>query len=180
MKRIVVAEFYNKYLKGEINYLASMPDVEIIYTKFKDEQLAKERVKYMPENYDTKQEKIKVLIADDDTKICNNIIEVLNKCEDIDVVGIANTDSEEIRKIEAMKPDIVISDLMRIDKYTGWDIIKDYAQKDTSPMFIIISSGCPTSMMIESKNVESYILKSFFFNYDILVEEIRRIKKEMK
>lgn len=51
----------------------------------------------------------------------------------------ANNDDDEIRMIEELKPDIVITDLMREDKYTGLDIIKRYKDIKQSPQFLVIS-----------------------------------------
>lgn len=50
----------------------------------------------------------------------------------------ANNDDDEIRMIEELKPDIVITDLMREDKYTGLDIIKRYKDLKQSPQFLVI------------------------------------------
>ena len=44
----------------------------------------------------------------------------------INIIGIANTDEEEIKLIEESKPDVVVTDLMRNHEFTGLDIIKDY------------------------------------------------------
>ena len=57
--------------------------------------------------------KTRVIIADDDVHICKFIEESLIKHDDIEILGIANTDEDEIRMIEELKPEIVITDLMR-------------------------------------------------------------------
>ena len=41
--------------------------------------------------------------------------------------------------IEELDPEIVITDLKRGDSLSGLDIIKDYAEKEKSPKFIIVS-----------------------------------------
>ncbi len=44
-------------------------------------------------------------------------------------MGIANTDEEEIKLIEELKPDVVVTDLMRNHEFTGLDIIKRLFRK---------------------------------------------------
>ena len=62
-------------------------------------------------------EKIKIIIADDYNIFCEMIRDYLIKYEEIEILGIANTDEEEIRMIEELKPEIVITDLMRNRTY---------------------------------------------------------------
>ena len=88
-------------------------------------------------NIDTKE--ITIVIADDEIKNCKEIENALKKNEQIKILGIANTDEEEIRMIEELDPEIVITDLKRGDSLSGLDIIKDYAEKEKSPKFIIVS-----------------------------------------
>ena len=72
---------------------------------------------------------IKIVIADDNTYFCKFLNDYLKKYEDIEILETANNDDDEIRMIEELKPDIVITDLMREDKYTGLDIIKRYKDR---------------------------------------------------
>ncbi len=71
-----------------------------------------------------KIDSIRIIIADDNKTICEFIKKALERYEEIEILGIANTDAEEIEMIEKFGPDIVITDLMRNHKYTGLDIIK--------------------------------------------------------
>ena len=57
-------------------------------------------------------EKIRVIITEDNIHICKFIEENLKKYSDIEILGIANTDEEEIKMIEKQKPEIVITDLI--------------------------------------------------------------------
>ena len=83
---------------------------------------------------------IKIIIADDNIHICKFIKDFLEKYEEIEILGIANTDEDEIKMIEEFKPNIVITDLMRGHKYTGLDIIKSYENKKDAPKFLVISA----------------------------------------
>lgn len=102
---------------------------------------------------------IKVIIADDEMKTCNEIKEKIEEYKQIQILGIANTDEDEIKMIEELKPDIVITDLMRGREFTGLDIIKDYAKKEDSPKFIIVSFTPEASLMNKYKNIANCVTK---------------------
>ncbi len=123
-------------------------------------------------------EKIKIIIADDNVHICEFIRKFLEKYEDIEILGIANTDEDEVKMIEELKPEIVITDIMRNHKYTGLDIIKDYQNKKGAPEFLIISADEEINVIRNGLKVAGYIKKPFL-NYEIIVEELRRIKGEL-
>lgn len=117
-------------------------------------------------------EKIKIIIADDDIKICEEIKEKLKNYESIKVIGIANTDEEEIRMIEELKPDVVVTDLMRNHRFTGLDIIKDYSEKDESPKFIIVSFSPDYGLCNRYKNISDYVFKFPYINDSELAYKI--------
>ena len=52
--------------------------------------------------------KIKVIIADDNIHVCKFIKEYLEKYNDIEILGVANSDEDEIKMIEELKPEVVI------------------------------------------------------------------------
>ena len=64
-------------------------------------------------------EKIKVIVADDNTIINNMIAKYLKKYEDIEILGQAYSDDEEIQLIEKTNPEIVITDLVRNNSIFG-------------------------------------------------------------
>lgn len=123
-------------------------------------------------------EKIKIIIADDNVHICEFIRKFLEKYEDIEILGIANTDEDELKMIEELKPEIVITDLMRNHKYTGLDIIKDYQNKKGAPEFLVISADEERVVIRDGLKVAGYIKKPFL-SYEIILEELRRIKGEL-
>ena len=122
--------------------------------------------------------KIRVLIADDNKKICMFISNFLKKKEDVEILGIANTDEDEIKMIDNLKPEIVITDLMRNHKNTGLDIIKNYFGKDNSPKFLVISAGDKNEIYCENIDVAGFIKKPFF-DYEIIYSELKRIKENI-
>ena len=79
--------------------------------------------------------KLKVLIADDDKEMVDDILLNIDKeNEDYEIVGYALSNEEERQKIEELKPDVVITDIFRGhfgNKNTGgYDIIKEVCEKN--------------------------------------------------
>lgn len=122
--------------------------------------------------------KIKIIIADDNEHICKFIKEFLEKYEDIEILGIANTDEDEIKMIEELKPEIVITDLMRNHKYTGLDIIKDYFEKNRKVAFLVISADFKRDVINNGLEVAGYIKKPIN-DYEVIYNELKRIKREL-
>lgn len=123
--------------------------------------------------------KTRLIIADDDVHICNFIKESLNKHDDIEILGVANTDEDEIRMIEELKPDIVITDLMRNHKYTALEIIKDYFKKQSPVQFLVVSADRKEDVITDGLEVAGYLQKSFSFDYELLYSEIKRISLKL-
>lgn len=123
-------------------------------------------------------EKIRVIIAEDNIHICKFIEENLKKHNDIEILGIANTDEEEIKMIEEQKLEIVITDLMRNNKYSGLDIIKNYYNNNSQVEFLVISADYKEDVINDGLEVAGYIKKPFG-DYEIIYNELKRIKKNI-
>jgi len=120
---------------------------------------------------------IKILIADDNMGICKLYKSYLEKIPDIEILGIANTDEQEIEMIETLKPEIVITDLLRNRKYSGLDIIKEYYNKPNSPKFLVISFDRKKDVINNSFDVAGYIQKPIL-DFQVIYNEIKRIKNQ--
>ena len=123
-------------------------------------------------------EKIRVIIAEDNVHICKFIEENLKKHIDVEILGIANTDEDEIKMIEELKPEIVITDLMRNNKYSGLDIIKNYYNNNSQVEFLVISADYKEDVINDGLEVAGYIKKPFG-DYEIIYNELKRIKKNI-
>ncbi|MDO5555167.1 MAG: response regulator [Clostridia bacterium] len=124
-------------------------------------------------------EKIKILIADDNKAFCELLSKYLISIENIEILGIANSDEAEINMIDNLNPEIVITDLMRNRQYSGLEIIRKYKQKEKSPIFLIISAAERQTIIDENEelNIGGYIKKPFY-DYGIIVEELITIKEK--
>lgn len=123
--------------------------------------------------------KTRVIIADDNVHICKFIADSLSKHDDIEILGIAHTDEDEIKMIEEVKPEIVITDLVRNQKYTGLDIIKNYFEKKSPIKFLVVSADRKQEVIKDGLEVAGYIEKSFSFDYESIYSEIKRIKHDI-
>lgn len=103
--------------------------------------------------------KVNIIIADDEVRTCEQIERLLKGYSYINIIGIANTDEEEIKLIEELKPDVVVTDLMRDHEFTGLDIIKDYAEKETSPKFVVVSFSPNYGLCYRYKNITNCVHK---------------------
>lgn len=121
--------------------------------------------------------KLKVLIADDEKQMVEEIITNLNvKNEDYEIVGYALTNEEERKKIEELKPDIVITDIFRGSvgqkNAGGLEIIKEYSEKYFLPRFIVISF---TPNFITNNIIGAYS-KNPNVDYNMIKKQLHTIK----
>lgn len=157
----------NEYLKNnlkEIFYIASKTIITEINNKFGGDI--------------DMLEKIKVIIAEDNIHISKFIEENLKKHNDIEILGIANNDEDEIKMIEELEPEIVITDLMRNNKYSGLDIIKKYYKNNSQVKFLVISADYKKDVINDGLEVAGYIKKPFE-NHEIIYNELKRIKRKI-
>lgn len=175
LKRILYEEIF-AYVEDTNNYLkANLKEIFAIATK-------KTIVKINNEIMEGKikvSRKIKIIIADDNIHICKFIKDFLEKYEDIEILGIANTDEDEIKMIEELKPEIVITDLMRNHRYTGLDIIKSYFTKNKDVAFLVISADEKSDVINGGLEVAGYIKKPVN-DYGEIYIELKRIKRELE
>lgn len=118
----------------------------------------KEEIEEQTDN-DVKINEINIIIADDEMKTCEEIKKILSEYNQIKILGIANNDDDEIRMIEELKPDVVITDLMRNHQFTGLDIIKNYSEKKESPKFIVVSFTPDPGLCYRYKNISDCLYK---------------------
>ncbi|MEY8351992.1 response regulator [Lachnospiraceae bacterium 54-53] len=82
---------------------------------------------------------LKVLIADDEEKICQLIEKLIDwNALGMKLSGVANNGIEALEKIEALSPDVVITDI-RMPGYDGLDLVKKTRELDLNVEFVIIS-----------------------------------------
>ncbi len=125
------------------------------------------------------EKKLKILIADDNQKICEMIAQIIEKEEEMEVVNIATDGDSEIKMIEEYKPDVVITDLRRKQGITGLQIIDMYSKKEQKPIFFVISAEllCNISPIFKKYNIKYYENKPF--DEENIKSKLYEIKSEL-
>ena len=85
-------------------------------------------------------EKIKVIIADDNEEICRMIKNKLEQYDEIKVLAICHSDHDELNLIKDLKPDVVITDIIRNGIESELEIIKTIKNMEKSPKILVISA----------------------------------------
>lgn len=125
------------------------------------------------------EEKLKILIADDNEKICEMIASIIKDEEDMQVVNIATDGEREIEMIEKYKPHVVITDLRRRKGVTGLQIIDMYDQRENKPIFFVISAElmCNISPIFKKYDINYFANKPF--RDEDITSKLYEIKKEV-
>ena len=123
------------------------------------------------------EQKISVLLADDNREYCDVVSSYLNKQDDIEVVGVCYDGYEALEKIQQLQPDIAIIDgiMPRLD---GLGLLEKLGsvQMESPPVCIMLSA------MLEEKITQKalelgaayYIAKPF--DMESLVSRIRQMQ----
>lgn len=105
---------------------------------------------------------LNIIIADDNLILANLMKTLIEKNEKYRIVGIAKNEEEEIKLIDSLKPDLVITDLKKNGKWTGFDIIEKYRLRKSNVEFFIISAGAIGNIQqIENLNIKYYLNKPY-------------------
>jgi len=82
---------------------------------------------------------LKVIVADDEIRICKLIINLINWEElGMEIVGVADNGIDALRLIEEEEPDLIITDI-RMPGYDGLEMIEKAKELNDQLEFIIIS-----------------------------------------
>lgn len=176
LKKTVYEDFFDYVTEINQSYISGIKEVFCVGAKKALNKINEKNNKKGSSNMGIKT---RVIIADDNSHICKFIADSLSKHDDIEILGIANTDEDEIKMIEELKPEIVITDLVRNYKYTGLDIIKNYFEKKSPIKFLVVSADRKQDVIKDGLEVAGYIEKSFSFDYESIYSEIKRIKHDI-
>ncbi len=88
------------------------------------------------------EEKLTILIADDNTYMKDMVEFSIKNDERFEIIGVAENGEKEIELIKELKPNIVITDLKKGNNWSGLDIIRKIkANSEYVPIFFIISAS---------------------------------------
>ena len=122
-------------------------------------------------------EKIRILVADDNKEFGDTLVSYLEKEENFEVVGIARDGNQAVDEITMMKPDIVLLDII-MPHLDGLGVLEklNESNMENKPMCIILSAVGQDKITPKAINLgaQYYIVKPF--DIQILVKRIKELK----
>ena len=109
-------------------------------------------------------EKIRILVADDNKEFGDTLVSYLEKEENFEVVGIARDGNQAFDEITMMKPDIVLLDII-MPHLDGLGVLEklNESNMENKPMCIILSAVGQDKITQKAINLgaQYYIVKPF-------------------
>lgn len=123
------------------------------------------------------QDKISVLLIDDNKALCESITKSIMAERDIEILGSANDGISGLELIKNLKPDIVVCDIV-MPKLDGLALLEKIRNEklEKIPSFIMLSAVSHDSITSKALNLGAkyYIVKPYE-KVDILIKRIREI-----
>ncbi len=122
-------------------------------------------------------EKLTVLIADDNKDFCDIIGQYLSKQSDIDLVGVVHDGFEALNQIIKLQPDVVVLDII-MPHMDGLGVLEKLAEEDSLenfPKVIILSAVGQDKITPRASalGTDYYMVKPF--NLELFVKRIREL-----
>jgi two-component system response regulator (stage 0 sporulation protein A) len=121
-------------------------------------------------------ERITVLIADDNKDFCDIISQFLDKQEDIEVVGIANDGMEALDLVHKFQPDVIVLDII-MPHLDGLGVLERLNEDELEkfPKVIILSAVGQDKITQRAiaLGADYYIVKPF--DLEVFVQRIREL-----
>ena len=134
--------------------------------------------------YNNFMNKIKTLIAHNDSETKNKIIGILNGIEDVEIVATSKNAEDTCKKIIEFKPEMVFAKYDFGTDMNGLDIIKQSKEvlADKVPAFNFIATDIPKEEYLEAKRIigdkmNTIIREQTTSRYIGIIEDYREYKK---
>lgn len=120
--------------------------------------------------------KIKVLIVDDHRLLRDGLVAILDRVEDIEVVGSVSSGEDAISLAPSLKPDIILMDIM-MGGMTGIEATRWIKEQDQLIKVILVSSEMKKELVTAGIQcgIDGYLPKDV--DQEILEEAIRTVKR---
>ncbi len=121
-------------------------------------------------------DKIKVLLADDNKDFCDVLVSYLERLGDMEIVGIANDGLEAYTKIKESSPDVVVLDgiMPRLDGLGLLEKINTEIGLDKSPYCIMLSAMNQEKVTQRALELGAVYYMAKPFDMESLVSRIRQ------
>lgn len=128
--------------------------------------------------------KIKTLIAYDDEKIKDKIVNILNGIKDVEIVATSKSPEDTYNKIIELKPEMVFAKYDFGTNMNGLDLIKQSkkALNENVPAFNFIATDIPKEDYLEAKRIigdkmNTIIREQTSVRYTGIIEDYKEYKK---
>ncbi|MBQ7667978.1 MAG: sporulation transcription factor Spo0A [Clostridia bacterium] len=123
--------------------------------------------------------KINILIADDNNEFAEILKEFLSKHENFNVLSVVNDGNRAIEKILSQKPDLVLLDII-MPYMDGIGVMQkiDESDIDKRPIFIVTSAVSQEKMAKNAINLGAYCFMLKPFDFEILAKRITNAFEE--
>lgn len=127
----------------------------------------------------SKSEKKKVLIVDDAQFTRNMLKNIINKIEQIEVIGEASNGVEAISLYKKLNPDLVTMDLVMPEK-GGIEATEEILKVNPKALIVVVSALGQEALVLEAakKGAKDFIQKPF--KTEQILEVMDRILKNKK
>lgn len=127
----------------------------------------------------SKNEKKKVLIVDDAQFTRNMLKNIINKIEQIEVIGEASNGVEAISLYKKLNPDLVTMDLVMPEK-GGIEATEEILKINSKALIVVVSALGQEALVLEAakKGAKDFIQKPF--KSEQIMEVMDRILKKGK
>lgn len=166
----------------ERNNLIITPDGKIVKTvRGKDIELGNAITDSVNEFLKEKDVKmIRTLVAYDNKEIKEEIVNLIEKIDDVQIVGTATDGEETYRKIVDLKPEMVFTKF-NLEKMDGLEIIRKSKENMTEiPIFNIISDKILDSEVKEMAEIAGTNLNALIDENEEIEARVKSILKEYK
>ena len=85
-------------------------------------------------------EKMRILLADDDTEFCARMSAVLDSADDFELVGIAENGEKALSAVNELRPDVLIIELM-LPVMDGWSVCAHIREKAKTPIIMLTAKS---------------------------------------
>lgn len=123
-------------------------------------------------------EKITVLIADDNQEFCRTLATYLSNQEDMEIVGMAKDGLEAVEEINKLEPDVAILDVImpHLDGIGVLERVNNSSKINKKPICIMLSAVGQDKITQKAiaLGAEYYVVKPF--DIELLIKRIREIK----
>lgn len=117
------------------------------------------------------------MVVDDERPARDELCFLLREIPDIEVVGVAGSREETVRKFLELRPDAIFLDIQMPDA-SGVDVARELLQMGYSPAIVFATAFDQFALEAFDINAVDYLLKPF--HEERLAETMQRLKKRLE